>query len=104
LSLEDIKAVAESEKKAADIRNQALIDAKQLISDAERRGKEYDAKARAEAEAKVKDLLSEAQAEADRRKALDKAEAEKRCEDLEALADSRLDKAAAKIVERIVNA
>ena len=77
---------------------------KQLISDAERRGKEYAEKARADAEAKVNELLSEAQAEASGRRALNRAEAEERCKALEAAALSRLDEAAAKIVERIVNA
>jgi V/A-type H+-transporting ATPase subunit G/H len=104
LTLEDIKTIKEAEKKATEIHAGAVSEAKQLITDAERRGREYMARARADAEAKVRKILEEAEAEASRRSTLARADAQKCCDALRSAADSRLDKAAEKIVERIVSA
>lgn len=104
LSLDDIKYIAESEKKAASVREQALTDARQLISDAEKNGRTYADRAHAEAEGKVEAVMAEAEKSAAEQAAQSRTECKKLCSGLEASAGERLDKAAAIIVERIVNA
>jgi vacuolar-type H+-ATPase subunit H len=104
LSLEDIKAVAETEKKAAEIRSKALDEAKQIISDAGKRGRAYAEKACAEAEDEAGRLLGEAERTAEELNLKSRSAAEKYCAALESSASARLDEAAGKIAERIVNA
>lgn len=104
MSFESISSVKAAEEKAKKIIAEAQTQAKQMVADTEAKGEkdalEAEDKARRElAELKVKteELASAAAGEtasaADTKKAV-----------LKAKADSRMEKAAALIVERIVNA
>lgn len=103
LSLEDIKSITEAEKTAAAITEKAVNDAKALLSDAERRGRSYAEQARTKAEAEVQRILTEADRTAAERIAQARILSQKRCETMASAAAAKLDEAAAKIVERIVN-
>lgn len=104
MSLEDIKSIKEAEKNAAALRSNALIEAKRIISEAERNGEIYANQAKADAEEKVRILLQEADTVGQERILVKRAACTKVCEALESHANSRLDQAASIIVERIVNA
>lgn len=60
MSLEAVKQVAEAEQLSKEQRAQAALDAKKLLTDAERAGQQAVADAKKQAEAEAKALLAKA--------------------------------------------
>lgn len=103
LSLDAIKQVTETEREAQEKKEAAAAQARQVVSDAQRSGKELLQAAQAEAEAQAKVLMAQAEerAAARRRELLE--ENERECDALRQKARTRLDEAAQRIVRRVVS-
>lgn len=103
MAMEAIAAVEEAEAAAARRRAEAVQQARQMLSSSENRGKEAVKAALQKAES----ILRQVNEEADAHIAADaeriRAETDTEIEALRSRAEKRLDDAARKIVERIVN-
>ena len=102
MAIDAIAQVAEAERQADEIMQNAAIKAKQLVADATRDGKKEMDQAIAEAEAHVRQMMQQAEdnAATATRDALAQAEAE--CKKLRVLAKGRMDKASSLIAEKVV--
>ena len=103
MSLEAIRKVTQAEQAARDKKAQAADEAKRIVAEAERAGRQLVADARAQAEETVKTLLAEAEARAGERSAKTLADNAAQCETLKKAARGRLDRAAGLIVGRVGN-
>ena len=103
MSLEAIQKVTQAEQAARDKKAQAADEAKRIVAEAERAGRQLVADARAQAEETVKALLAEAEARAGERSAKTLADNAAQCEALKKAARGRLDQAAGLIVGRVGN-
>lgn len=103
MSLEAIKQVTQAEADARQRQADAAVQAKKLVADAERAGKEVLVKARAEGAAKAKELMLQAEQRSAERTAQAAAQAEEECRALRSAAQGRLEEAAALIVRRVVS-
>ena len=103
MSLEAIQEVTQAEQAAREKKAQAADEAKRIVAEAERAGRQLVADARAQAEETVKTLLAEAEARAGERSAQTLAGNAAQCEALKKTARSRLDQAAGLIVGRVGN-
>ncbi len=103
MSLEAMEKVTASERSAQEIRADAAAQAKKLLADAEKAGREEVEKAHREAEAQAAAMLEEAgkRAESERAEILKKARSEADAERTHA--QPRLEKAAELIVRRVVS-
>ena len=102
MSLDAMKKVAEAESAAKQSMQAASVASKQLIADAEAKGRAcYDAKM-AQAQAEVKQLMLDAEAQAAKNAEETLHHAKNQCAVLRAHAEGRLDEASSRIVERIV--
>lgn len=104
MSFESINSVKTAEDKAKKILAEAQAQAKQMIADTEAKGENdrFDAEDKANRELAELKLKTEALADEATKEIFSAAETKKAV--LKAKADSRMEKAAALIVERIVNA
>ena len=103
MSLEAIQAVTRAEQAVRDKKAQAADEAKRIVAEAERAGRQLVADARARAEETVKTLLAEAEARAGEQSAKTLAGSAAQCEALKKDARGRLDRAAGLIVGRVGN-
>ncbi len=103
MSLEAIQQVTAAEQAAREQKAHALDEAKRIVAEAERAGKQLVADARAQAEEQVKALLAEAEARAGKRTEQALADSTAQCEALKQTARGRLDRAAGLIVGRVGN-
>ena len=101
--MEAIRQVTQTEQEGQRLRDEAAAAARQVLVQAEREGKAGLEQARKAAGEKAKELLVEAEKQAAKstERAID--EARQDCDELIRAARARLDKAAALIVERVVN-
>lgn len=103
MSLEAVQKVTEAEQKAQARKAEAAENAKKLVAEAERAGKDRVAGTRAEAEAQVREMLTKAEASAALHTEKVMAETRKSCDSLRQAASGKLDEASALIIRRVVN-
>lgn len=101
MSFEAIQKVTAAEQAVQERKAAAADEAKRVVAEAERAGKQLVADARAQAEAKAKELLVQAEARAGETSKKTLAENAASCEALKQDAMSRLDRAADLIVGRV---
>ena len=101
MSLEAIPKITQTEQAAREQKAHAADEAKRIVAEAERAGRQLVADARAQAEETVKTLLAEAEARAGEQSARTLADNAGQCEALKKTARSRLDRAAGLIVGRV---
>ena len=101
MSFEAIQKVTEAEQTVQSQKSAAADEAKRIVAEAERAGRQLVADARAQAEAKVKDLLAQAETRAGQQaeKALAASAAD--CEAMKQAARAHLDRAADLIVGKV---
>lgn len=103
MSFDAIQKVTETEQNGRTRKAEAAAEAKRIVTEADRMGRQTVAQARAGAEQKSKAMLAEAEARAQARAGETQAENAKACEALKERARPRLDRAADLIVERVGN-
>ena len=104
MPLEDIKRIAECERKSQESRTQTMQEARKLAATAEREGRELAEGLKNEAVLRVKGFMEGAEKTAAHQSDDITAKAGKECDILKKKAEDNLEKAANFIVERIVNA
>ena len=102
MSLDAMKKVVDAENSARISMQEASAASKQMIADAENKGRAYQAERQAAATAAVRQMMQDAEAKAAEHGTEIMRHAENQCAVLQAHAESRLDQAADRIVERIV--
>ena len=103
MAIEAVKKVYDAEREASEIVSAANANAKRIISDAKKSGRAAVDAAVEDARKQVADMLEKAE-EASSSAAMEiMAKAEGECEKLRVLAGGRMEKAAAYIVDRVVN-
>ena len=103
MSLEAIQKVTEAEQAARERRAKAAEEAKRIVADAERAGRQLVQDARAKAEQDAKAMLADAEVQAEKQAEKTLADNDAKCEALKQAARKRLDKAASLIVGRVGN-
>ena len=103
MSLEAIQKVTAAEQSAREEKARAADEAKRIIAEAERAGRQLVADARAQAEEAAKAMLAEAETRAAARTEQALADNAAQCEALKQTARGRLDRAAGLIVGRVGN-
>ncbi len=101
MSLDAIQKVTEIEQSSRSRKADAAAEAKRIVAEAERMGRQLAAQTRAGAEEKVKTMMSEAEARADQRAGQLRAEHTAACAALKERARPNLDRAADLIVEKV---
>ena len=101
MSLEAIQKVTETELNSRTRKADAAAEAKRIVAEAERMGRQTVEQARAAAEEQVKAMMAEAEIRAGERAKATQAENEKACELLKDQARPKLDRAADLIVEKV---
>lgn len=101
MSLEAIQKVTETELNNRNRKADAAAEAKRIVAEAERMGRQTVEQARAAAEEKVKAMMAEAEARAGERAGQIQAENAKACAALKERARPNLDRAADLIVEKV---
>jgi vacuolar-type H+-ATPase subunit H len=104
LSLEAIKSISEAEDEARQAKLRAQQNARVMAEDAEKAGKDAVASSIARAESEIAEFLRAADQKAAEQAVELASTTANRQATLRARAESRTDKAAALIIERIVNA
>ena len=101
--LDAIEKVANSERQSNQQREAAMQESKQKVLNAQRAAQRLLEESRAQAEQEVKQMMSQAEQQAAgvAKQVMQQAQAE--CEELKHQARNRLDEAAQRIVERVVN-
>lgn len=102
MSLEAVQKVTETEQRARARKAEATDQAKKLIAEASREGKEHMNAARAEAEAQVKAMFVQAEASAGKQAEAAMRETRQSCDSLRHAAEGKLEDAAALIIRRVV--
>ena len=103
MSLDAIQEVTQAEQSAREKKAQAADEAKRIVAEAERAGRQLVADARALDEETVKTMLADAEARAGERSTQTLADNAAQCEALKKAARGRLDQAAGLIVGRVGN-
>lgn len=103
MSFEAIQKVTETEQANRAKKAEAAAEAKRIVGEAERMGKQLVTQARADADGKVKAMLAEAEARAADRSRQILADNDAACAALKQDAQSRLEQAADLIVGRVGN-
>jgi len=103
MSFEDIQKVTQTEQEGRAKKAEAAAEAKRIVGEAERLGKQRVNQARAEADEKVKTMMAEAEARAADRSKQILADNDAACAALKQEAQSRLEQAADLIVGRVGN-
>ena len=102
MSLDAIKKIAEAEAQAKTDLQEAAAASKQLLADAENRGKRLQQQRQIDAQAKAKEMMQNAEAQGAVRTQEILHHAENQCAVLRTRGEGRLSQAADRIVERIV--
>ena len=103
MSLEAIQKVAGAEQAARERRAEAAEEAKRIVADAERAGRQLVQDSRAQAEQEAKAMLADAEVQAEKKAKQTLADNDAKCEALKQAARQRLGKAAGLIVGRVGN-
>jgi len=103
MSFEAIQKVTETEQANRVKKAEAAAEAKRIVGEAERLGKQLVTQARADADGKVKAMLAEAESRAAERSGKILADNAAACEELKKDAQGRLEQAAELIVGRVGN-
>lgn len=103
MAVEEIKKVTETEQEIKKQLENAAADGKQKVLEAQRAARRQLEENRQEAEGQVRHMMTEAEEEAAKWTQEVLAKAEEECQALKAAAGSRLDRAAALIVEKVVS-
>ena len=103
MAMEAIRQVTQTEQEGQRLRDEAAAVARQTVAQAEREGKQTLENARKAAQTKGKEMLDRSEKQAAQTTAQTLDEARQDCDELLRSARARLDKAAALIVERVVN-
>lgn len=103
MSFEAIQKVTAAEQAIQERKTAAADEAKRIVAEAERTGRQAVIDARAQAEAKVKELLAQAEVRAEQQTGQTLADNAASCEALKQSARGRLDQAADLIVGRVGN-
>jgi V/A-type H+-transporting ATPase subunit G/H len=101
MSLEAIQKVTETEQNSRTRKAEAAAEAKRIVAEADRMGRQTVADARAAAEEKVKAMMAEAETRAGERTKATQAENAEACAALKERARPQLDRAADLIVEKV---
>lgn len=104
MSLEAVKQVTQAEEQGRAAKAQAAQEAKRLIAEAEKAGRQTVQDAQAEAAAQVRQLMAEAEQVASGETAQVRAQARADADRLRIQAEGRLEQAAALIVGKVVDA
>lgn len=102
MSLDAIKKITEAEAQAKTDLQEANVASKQLLADAESRGKALQQQRQMDAQAKVREMMQNAEAQGTARTEEILHHAENQCAVLRTRGEGRLAQAADRIVERIV--
>lgn len=103
MAMEAIRQVTQTEQEGQRLRDEATAAARQTVAQTEREGKTALETARKEAQVRAKAMLEQAEKQAEQNAERVMDEARQDCDELIRAARARLDKAAALIVERVVN-
>ena len=103
MAMEAIEQVTQAEQEAARLKEEAAAEARQRVLGAEKDGRAMLEQANREARTQVAQLLEQAEREGEREVARIRDEAAQDCITLQQEARKRLDAAAARIIERVVN-
>lgn len=103
MAVEEIKKVTETEQEIKKQLENAAADGKQKVLEAQRAARRQLEENRQEAEGQVRHMMTEAEEEAAKWTQEVLAKVEEECQALKADAGSRLDRAAALIVEKVVS-
>lgn len=103
MSIEALQKVTETERSSRDRKAEAAAEAKRLVAEAERLGRQAVVQARAEAEEQVKAMLAQAEARAGETAKAEKEVNAQACETLKSNARLHLERAADLIVEKVGN-
>ena len=101
MSFDAIQKVTEAEQEGRKRRADAAAEAKRIVAEADRMGRQAVASERAAAEAKVKAMMAEAEARAEERAQNTRKENAEACAALKERARPQLDRAADLIVEKV---
>lgn len=101
MSYDAIQKVTEAEQASRNRKAEAAAEAKRIVSEADRMGRQVVMDARTEAEAKVKAMMTEAEARAGQHAEHTLAENAKTCAAMKERARPNLDRAAELIVEKV---
>ena len=101
MALEAIQKVTETEQANRTKKAEALAEAKRIVAEAERAGKQLVAQARAQAEEQVKGMMAQAEAQAAQDSSRVLEENDAACQTLKENARKRLEAAADLIVGRV---
>ncbi len=103
MSLEAIKIIGQAEEKANKARNDAAVASKNAISEAEAAGRQAVEQAVSKANDELRDLMRKADEKAKSQAQALASTTENKMASMRVRAEGNLDKAAALVVERIVN-
>lgn len=103
MAVEAIQKVTEIEQEARQRQEAAAAEAKQRVMMAQRAGQRLLEDTHLTVEGEVKQMMADAEAQAASWTQQVLAQAREECEEMKAQARTRLDQAAARIVERVVN-
>lgn len=101
MSYDAIQRVTETEQASRNRKAEAAAEAKRIVSEADRLGRQAVIEARAAAEAGVKTMMAEAEARAGQHAEQILAENDRACAEMKDRARPNLDRAADLIVERV---
>lgn len=101
MSFDAIQKVTETEQNSRNRKAEAAAEAKRIVAEADRMGRQSVTQARAGAEEKVKAMMAEAEARAGERAGQIQAENAKACAALKERARPNLDREADLIVEKV---
>lgn len=102
MSLDAMKTVLDAERSAREAYQEASAASRQLIQDAETKGKVYSLHVQADAAREAKRILQEAEEQGKKNQGEILAHAENQCAVLRAHAEAKLPEAVNLIIERIV--
>ena len=103
MSFEDIQKVTQTEQESRAKKADAAAEAKRIVAEAERAGRQRVAQARAEADEKAKAMMAEAEVRAADRSRQILADNDAVCAELKQAAKTRLEQAADLIFGRVGN-
>lgn len=101
MSFDAIQKVTEAEQNSRTRKAEAAVEAKRIVAEADRMGRQAVAEARARAEAEVKNMMAEAEARAGKSSEQTLAENARACAAVKESARPNLERAADLIVEKV---
>lgn len=102
MSAEVIRTIRQAEQQAENIRQEAMLKAREIVNRAEEQGNVILKNGAQDAEKEGKEIIEREQAEAEREIEILRQESGKKCEALTLQAEAMKDRASSLIMERIV--